>query len=316
MSDHPLYPEIAANAQGHLDVGDGHRLYWEESGNPNGSPVVFLHGGPGTGTSPVHRRFFDPAHYRIVLLDQRGSGRSTPLGSVEANTTAHLIADLELLRRHLGIATWHVFGGSWGSTLALAYAQAHPAAVMSLTLRGIFLFRQREIDWYFRDLRLFLPENWRAFAGHLPPEDRDDVLAGYAKLVMNPDPAVHLPAARAWGAYEGGGATLLPSPDTVAGLTDDVTALGLARMNVHYMSNKGFFPEGALLDHIGRIRHIPGVIVQGRYDLICPIASADDLARAWPEARYVIVPDAGHSAFEPGIRSSLVEAMDRFRALD
>jgi len=315
MTDHPLYPETAPNTHGHLDVGDGHRIYWEESGNPQGSPVVFLHGGPGTGCQPVHRRFFDPAHYRIVLLDQRGSGRSTPLGDVSANTTAHLIADLEALRRLLGIDSWHVFGGSWGSTLGLAYAQAHPEAVKSLTLRGIFLFRQREVDWYFRGLRRFLPEAWRAFAGHLPPEDRDDVLAGYAKLVMNPDPAVHMPAARAWGAYEGGGATLLPSPETVAGLTDDVTALGLARMNVHYMSARGFFPEGALLDNIDRIRHIPGTIVQGRYDLICPIASADDLARAWPEARYVIIPDAGHSAFEPGTRSALVAAMDRYRSL-
>lgn len=309
------YPEIEPYASGHLDVGNGHQVYWERIGTSGAKPAVFLHGGPGGGLSANQRRVFDPARYDVLLFDQRGCGKSRPFAELEHNTTWDLVADIERLRQMVGVEQWLVFGGSWGSTLALAYAQAHPEAVKSLTLRGIFLFRQHEVDWYFRGLRRFLPEAWRAFAGHLPPQDRDDVLAGYAKLVMDPDPAVHMPAAHAWGAYEGGGATLLPSPETVAGLTDDVTALGLARMNVHYMSARGFFPEGALLDNIDRIRHIPGTIVQGRYDLICPIASADDLARAWPEARYVIIPDAGHSAFEPGTQAALVAATDRYRSL-
>ncbi len=308
-----LYPEIEPYSTGMLELDGLHRMYWEQSGNPQGSPVVFLHGGPGAGAAPAHRRFFDPAHYRVVIFDQRGAGRSTPLGEIRDNTTPHLIDDVERLRAHLGIERWLVFGGSWGSTLALAYSEAHPARCSGLVLRGIFLCRRSEIDWFLYGLKNLFPEAWHSFAGAIPEAERGDLLAAYYRRLTDPDPRVHMPAARAWSIYEGSCSTLLPSPETVAYFAGDVVALGLARIEAHYFSHDIFLPENSLLENIGRVRRIPGVIVQGRYDAVCPIVSADDVYRAWPEVEYVVVPDAGHSAWEPGICAELVKATEKFK---
>jgi proline iminopeptidase len=310
-----LYPEIEPFAAGLLPLDDLHSMYFEQSGNPQGVPVVFLHGGPGGGAAPLHRRLFDPSHYRIVIFDQRGSGRSKPLGEIRNNTTPLLIQDVERLREHLGIARWFVFGGSWGSTLAIAYAEHHPERVRGLALRGIFLCRRSEIDWFLYGMREIQPEAWRRFAGFLPASERGDLLESYHRRLMDPDPAIHMPAARSWSQYEGSCSTLLPSPETVAAFGDDVLALGLARMETHYFRNDIFLPENFLLDNVDRIRGIPAFIVQGRYDLVCPIRTADDLTQAWPEARYHIVPDAGHAKSEPGIQTALLDGMDLFRAL-
>jgi proline iminopeptidase len=310
-----LYPAIEPYDTGFLKLDEPHEMYYEVSGNPKGVPVVFLHGGPGAGANASHRRFFDPGHYRIVIFDQRGSGRSKPLGEIRDNTTPLLIKDAEKLRQHLGIDTWFVFGGSWGSTLALAYAEHHPDRVRGLALRGIFLCRKSEIDWFLYGLKDLAPEAWRNFSGFIPEKERGDLLTAYHKRLMDPNPAVHMPAARSWSVYEGSCSTLLPSPETVSAFSGDVLALGLARMEAHYFINKIFLPDNYLLSNIGKIRHIPAFIVQGRYDLVCPIRSADDLHQIWPEARYHIVPDAGHSAMEPGIRAHLVAGMERFKAL-
>jgi proline iminopeptidase len=310
-----FYPEIEPYESGMLELDGLHRMYWEQVGNPSGMPVVFLHGGPGAGASPVHRRFFDPAHYRAVIYDQRGAGRSKPLGELRDNTTPHLIADIERLRRHLKIERWMVFGGSWGSTLALAYAQAHPAAVRALVLRGIFLCRKSEIDWFLYGLKTMAPEAWRTFAELMPEAERGDLLEAYYKRLADPDPAVHMPAARAWSVYEGSCCTLLPSPETVESFAQDTLALGLARMEAHYFRNNIFLPENSLLDNLDRIRHIPTIIVQGRYDLVCPMVTADELHAAWPEAKYVVVHDAGHSAMEPGIRAALIKAMEEMKTI-
>ena len=263
-----IYPPLEPFSAGRLALDRIHTMYWEESGNPHGVPVVFLHGGPGAGSAPNHRRFFDPAHYRIVIYDQRGAGRSTPLGEVRENTTPLLIADIERLRQHLGIEQWLVFGGSWGSTLALAYGEAHPARCLGFVLRGIFLCRPSEIDWFLYGLRNIFPEAWQKFTAQLPASEHGDLLSAYYQRLMDPDPAVHMPAARAWGVYEGSCSTLLPSPDTVAHFASDVVALGLARMEAHYFRHDIFLPTNSLLDDIGRIRHIPAVIVQGRYDAV------------------------------------------------
>ncbi len=238
----PLYPAIESRRGGFLEVGDGHRLYWEESGNPEGVPVVFLHGGPGAGASPVHRQFFDPAHYRIAIFDQRGAGRSTPLGSLEANTTAHLVADIERLRAHLGVERWIVFGGSWGSTLALAYAENHPERCLGLVLRGIFLGRPAEIEWFLYGIRQLFPEPWREFAHFIPEAERGDLLGAYHRRLVDPDPEVHLPAARRWSVYEGSCSTLAPNPALVADFASDRVALGLARIEAHYFANHLFLP--------------------------------------------------------------------------
>lgn len=310
-----LYPEIEPYNAGMLTLDGRHRMYFEESGNPKGAPVLFLHGGPGAGAAPSHRRFFDPAHYRIVIFDQRGAGRSTPLGEITDNTTPLLVADIEKLREHLGIKQWLVFGGSWGSTLALAYAEFHPERCTGLILRGIFLCRKSEIDWFLYGLRNIFPEAWRAFSDPIPAAERGDLLTAYHRRLTDPDPAVHLPAARAWGIYEGSCSTLLPSPETVAYFAGDVVSLGLARIEAHYFKHDIFLPENSLLANVDRIRKIPGVIVQGRYDAVCPIVSADDLHRVWPEAEYHIIPDAGHSAWEPGICAALVRACEKFKNL-
>ncbi|MHB1085340.1 MAG: prolyl aminopeptidase [Thiobacillus sp.] len=307
-----LHPPISPYASGMLKMTGNHCLYWETSGNPDGIPVLFVHGGPGSGTSPSHRRFFDPARYRIVLFDQRGSGRSTPHGELTDNTTPLLIADMEALRRQLGIDTWLVFGGSWGSTLALAYAEAHPACCRGLVLRGIFLCRKSEIDWFLDGIRAFFPEAQRQLAEFIPQDERHDLLTAYYRRLIDPDPAVHQPAAYQWATFEASCSTLLPNPDLVSAFGNDKTALSLSRIEAHYFVNHIFLPDNSLLDNVDRIRHIPAVIVQGRYDGVCPIVSADELARAWPEARYTIVADAGHSAFEPGITHELVTATDTF----
>lgn len=308
-----LYPAIEPFASGMMPLDDLHVMYWEQSGNPRGLPVLFLHGGPGAGASPTHRRFFDPAFYRIVVFDQRGSGRSTPLGELKANTTPHLVDDIERLRRHLDIEAWLVFGGSWGSTLALAYGEAHPERCLGFILRGIFLCRPAEIDWFLYGMRTVFPEAWREFANFLPTREQGDLLHNYYRRLIDPDPAMHLPAARVWSRFEGACSTLLPNVEASANFADDRVALGLARMEAHYFVNQIFLPENALLANIGRLRRHPATIVQGRYDMVCPIVTADDLVRAWPEANYIVVPDAGHSALEPGIRAALVSAAERFK---
>ncbi|HVY99612.1 MAG TPA: prolyl aminopeptidase [Dongiaceae bacterium] len=315
MASRDLYPEIEPFDTGMLVLDGLHQMYYEQSGNPKGVPVVFLHGGPGAGANATHRRFFDPDHYRIVVFDQRGSGRSRPLGEIRDNTTPLLVQDIERLRKHLSIDTWFVFGGSWGSTLAIAYAESHPDRVRGLALRGIFLCRKSEIDWFLYGLRELAPEAWRAFSGHIPEAERSDLLKAYHKRLMDPNPAIHMPAAKAWSVYEGSCSTLLPSPETVRAFAGDVLALGLARMEAHYFINDIFLPENHLLANIQKLRKIPTVVVQGRYDLVCPIRTADELHHAWPEAAYHVIPDAGHSAMEPGIRAALVGAMDRFKEL-
>lgn len=309
-----LYPEIEPYSAGTLKLDGVHTMYWEQSGNPEGVPVLFLHGGPGAGASPAHRRFFDPAHYRVVIFDQRGAGRSTPLGELRENTTPRLIADIERLRGHLGIEHWIVFGGSWGSTLALAYGEAHPDRCAGFILRGVFLCRRSEIRWFLYGLRTLFPEAWRTFAEFVPAAERGDLLAAYYRRLADPDPAVHLPAARAWSIYEGMCSTLLPSPETVAHFAGDGVSLGLARIEAHYFTHDIFLPPDSLLASVERLRHLPCVIVQGRYDAVCPIVTADELARAWPEAEYIVVTDAGHSAWEPGISAELVRATERFKA--
>lgn len=308
-----IYPHLEPYRTGRLTLDSHHEMYWELSGNPQGVPVLFLHGGPGAGASPSHRRFFDPECYRIVIFDQRGSGRSTPLGETRENTTQHLIADIEYLREHLQIDKWNVFGGSWGSTLALAYAQAHPQRCSGLVLRGIFLSKQNEIDWFLYGMRSFFPEAWGHFSEFVPVPERGDLLGAYWRRLEDPDPQVRVEAARRWGAYEGACSTLLSSMSTVAHYSDDRVALGLARIEAHYFANRCFLQPGQLIDGIDQIRHLPCTIVQGRYDMVCPIRTAHDLHIAWPEADYIVVPDAGHSAWEPGISAQLVAAMERIK---
>jgi proline iminopeptidase len=315
MSRRDLFPPIEPYATGTLAVDSRHTLYWEQSGNPNGLPVIFLHGGPGAGATPTHRRFFDPTSYRIIIFDQRGAGRSTPLGELADNTTRHLVADIERIRRHFGIESWVVFGGSWGSTLALAYAEAHPERCRALVLRGIFLCRRSEVDWFLYGMRNVFPEAWRNFAAAIPEGERGDLLSAYYRRLTDPHPAVHMPAARAWSVYEGACSTLLPSGDTVSAFGEERMALGLARIEAHYFIHEIMTGEDDLIANLGRIRAIPTTIVQGRYDMICPIVTADTLASAWPEAEYVVVPDAGHSAMEPGIRAQLVAATERMKRI-
>ena len=313
MSHLDLYPDIKPYRQGTLAVDRPHVLYWEESGNPDGVPVVFLHGGPGAGATEGHRRFFDPAYYRIIIFDQRGAGRSKPLGSLSDNTTAHLVADIEALRNHLGVETWFVFGGSWGASLALAYAETHTNHCRGVVLRGIFLCRAREVEWFMLGMRRVFPETWRQFQQFLPEAEQDELLTNYHRRLIDTNPRTHMAAAKIWSQYEGACSTLLPSADSVAAFAAPDKALGLARIEAHYFMNGSFMPEGQLLANAHRLKNVPGVIIQGRYDMVCPIESADALATAWPEARYVIIPDAGHSAMEPGIRRALVDAMERFK---
>jgi proline iminopeptidase len=320
--DDILYPSIKPYERGQLIVGDGQRVYWEQSGNPEGKPVVFLHGGPGGGTSPWHRRFFDPEKYRIVLLDQRGCGRSTPHASdpqadLRFNTTWHLVADIELLRRNLGIERWQVFGGSWGSALALAYAQAHPSAVTEIVLRGVYTLRRMELEWFYEGgASVVFPDLWEDFIAPIPVLERSRMIEAYARRLSDPDPAVHEPAGLAWTRWEASTLTLLPDPDLVTTMTDPRKAVAFARIENHFFLHGGWFEEGQLIAGVDAIRDIPAVIVQGRYDMCTPPMTAWDLHRAWPEADLVMVPDAGHSASEPGIARALREATDRFAGSD
>jgi proline iminopeptidase len=312
--DAALFPDIEPFASGRIPLDAVHVMQWETCGNPQGVPLVFLHGGPGGGCLPHHRRFYDPAFWNIVLYDQRGAGRSTPAAELTDNTTQHLVADLERLRTELAIERWLVFGGSWGSTLALAYAQAHPARVLALVLRGIFLATASEIDWFMHGMRIVFPEAWRAFVEALPQAERADLLGNYYRRLTDRDPAVHLPAARAWDRYEGACTTLLPVADPLSRFDGDTSALAIARIEAHYFVNRGFLAPNQLLDGFAAIRHLPCTIVQGRYDIVCPPVTADALARAWPEAEYVVVPDAGHSVREPGITRELLAAVRRMQA--
>ena len=310
-----LYPPIEPYKTGRLQVSPLHDIYFEESGNPDGKPVVFVHGGPGGGTEPRQRRFFDPAAYRIVLFDQRGCGKSTPHASLVDNTTWHLVADMEALREHLGIDRWVVFGGSWGSTLGLAYAQTHADRVLALVLRGIFLVRKWEISWFYQwGAHALFPDSWESYLEPIPVEEHHDLLHAYHRRLTSNDPDVRQAAAKAWSVWEGSTSMLRPSAELIARSAGDEFALAFARIENHYFVNDCFFEnDGALLAGVAKIRHIPGVIVQGRYDVVCPMASAWDLHRAWPEADLKIVPDAGHAALEAGTLHELISATDRFR---
>lgn len=309
-----LYPEIEPFDTGTLRVDDRHTLYYEQSGNPKGKPVVLLHGGPGGGSNPKMRRFHDPAKYRIVLFDQRGAGRSTPYADLVDNTTWDLVADIEKLREHLGIDRWQVFGGSWGSTLALAYAQAHARRVSALVLRGIFMLRRWELEWFYQEgaSRLF-PEAWEHYVAAIPESEHGDMIAAFHRRLTSDDEATRLAAARAWSVWEGATSFLRVDQDFVHGHDDPHFALAFARIENHYFVNGGFFEvDDQLLRDIYRIVDIPGVIVHGRYDVVCPVQNAWDLHRAWPKSELVITPASGHSAFEPENVDALVQATDRF----
>ncbi len=310
-----LYPPIEPHRTGMLDVGDGHAMYFEECGNPRGQPALLLHGGPGGGCNPTMRRFHDPEHYRIILFDQRGCGRSTPNAALEANTTWHLVADMERLRQALGIARWQVFGGSWGSTLALAYAQRHPDRVDSLVLRGIFLVRRAELEWFYQQgCSWIYPDAFAAFESVIPPAERGDLIAAYHKRLTDPDPHVVLAAAKAWSVWEGSTLSLVPDAERIRTFGADAYAVAFARIECHYFVNAGFFAtDGQLLTDAGRLAGIPGVIIHGRYDVVTPVKNAWDLKAVWPGAELRIVPDAGHAMSEPGIAHELVSATRRFR---
>ena len=308
-----LYPPIEPYRTGMLDVGDGHSLYWERCGTPGGKPVVFLHGGPGGGCNRDHRRQFDPARYDILLFDQRGCGRSTPHASLEANTTWHLVDDIERLREVAGIERWMAYGGSWGSTLALAYAQTHAERVTELVLRGIFTFRQSELDWlYLKGASEIFPDKWEAFLAPIPESERTDIVAAYQRRLTGDDDDVRLASAKAWSQWEAETVTLLPDPHVIEDFTGDDFAVAIARIENHYMINKGWLDEGQLIANTSRLRDIPGVIVQGRYDMCTPPATAWDLHKAWPEAELAIIPDGGHLFTEPGVLDRLIRATDAF----
>lgn len=310
-----LFPPRELFNEGFLDTGDGHRLYYAECGNPNGAPVLIVHGGPGGGCNPAMRRFHDPRHYRVVLLDQRGCGRSQPNASIENNTTGHLVEDMERLRRHLGIARWQLFGGSWGSTLSLAYAEAHPERVTSLVLRGIFLLRKSELHWFYQDgCSALFPEAWEAFERIIPTAERGDMIGAYYKRLTDPDPRVHIPAAEAWSVWEGTTLSLIEDPIRVRSFANPDYALAFARIECHYFVNNGFFAEdGLLLAQAHRLAEIPAVLIHGRYDVVTPLRNAWDLKKAIPSAELRIVPDAGHAMTEPGIIHELVRATTHFR---
>jgi proline iminopeptidase len=312
-AEHDLYPPIEPYATRKFRVGDVHTLYVEECGNPGGIPAVFLHGGPGAGCEPAHRRFFDPERYRAILFDQRGSGRSTPHASLEDNTTWHLVADMEHIREELGIDRWLVFGGSWGSTLALAYAQTHPQRVSGLVVRGIFLCRDKEIRWFYQEgANWVFPDWWQDFLAPIPEQERGDLIAAYHRRLTANDEVSRMAAAKAWSTWEGRTATLLADEDVRAHFAHPHVALSLARIECHYFVHHAFLQPDQLIRDADRIAGLPGVIVQGRYDLICPMRSAWELHQVWPESELRVVPDAGHAASEPGIRRALVEATDRF----
>ncbi|MBA3577406.1 MAG: prolyl aminopeptidase [Sphingomonas sp.] len=310
-----LFPPIEPYETGRLEVGDGHSLYWELCGNPDGKPVVFLHGGPGGGSSPEHRRQFDPQAYKILVFDQRGCGKSTPYASLEGNTAWDLVADIEKLRTEVArVDKWMVFGGSWGSTLSLAYGQAHPERVTELVLRGIFLFDQYEIDWLFKEggASAVYPDKWDDFISIIAEDERGDLLEAYRRQLTSDDSEVQLRAAKAWSAWEASTVTLLPNEETMEHFTSPAVAVAIARIENHYMANGGWLKEGQLLGGIDKLRSIPTVIVQGRHDTCTPPKAAWELKKAWPEVDLQIVPDGGHLYNEPGVLDGLIRATDKF----
>lgn len=310
-----LFPPVAPYSSGFISPTPNHSIYWEQSGNPDGVPIILLHGGPGAGATPTHRRFFDPDHYRIIIFDQRGSGRSTPLGSLEDNTTEALIADIETLRAHLKIEKWHLFGGSWGSTLALLYAIQHPQCCISLIMRGIFLCEKTEIDWFLYGIRKIFPEAWEQFAGIIPEDEHEDLLDAFYARLTGTDEKAQMEVAIRWSLYEGACSSLLPNYETITTHEQKQYSLALARIEAHFFKHEIIAPENNILKNIDKIRHIPAAIIQGRYDIICPIDTANKLHQAWPEADYVVVPDAGHSALDPSMRSRLIEATEHAKTL-
>ena len=312
-----LYPPIEPYNQGKLKVSQIHTIHYEESGNPQGKPVVFLHGGPGGGITPMYRQYFDSQQWRIVMFDQRGCGQSTPYAELRENTTWDLVSDIERLREHLDIDKWVVFGGSWGSTLALTYAQTHPDSCKGLILRGIFMLRTSEIGWFYQEGASYIyPDAWSEYLKPIPPEERDDLLSAFYKRLTSEDRQVRLEAARAWAVWEASTSKLIPSAASKERFGMAEFAEAFARIECHYFVNKGFFErENLLLENIDRLRHLPGVIVQGRYDVVCPMKTAWELHQIWPEAEFIVIPDAGHSVSEPGIKDALIKATDRFAAL-
>ncbi|MEM7651128.1 MAG: prolyl aminopeptidase [Pseudomonadota bacterium] len=310
-----LFPALTPYSSGFLSVDDTHNLYWEQSGNPEGVPILLLHGGPGAGATPTHRRFFDPNHYRIIIFDQRGAGRSHPLGSIENNTTQHLVDDIERLREHLRVERWHLFGGSWGSTLALNYAVQFPEKCISMILRGIFLCEQREIDWFMDGMHKVFPEAWEQFAEFLPEDERDNLLDNYYKYLTGDDEKKQMDAAICWSLYEGACSSLLPNYETITTEEQKEQALALARIEAHFFKNEAVDAEKGILSKIDTLKTIPTTIIQGRYDMICPIQTAHELHLRWPEADYIVVPDAGHSALDPALRSRLIEATENAKTL-
>lgn len=310
-----LFPEIEPNQKFWFRVSDVHELYVEECGNPNGQPVVFLHGGPGAGFSSFHRRLFDPDHYRIILFDQRGAGQSRPHADLRDNTTWDLVEDIEKLRKHLGIRQWMVFGGSWGSTLALAYAETHPRSVSHLVLRGIFLCRKEEIEWFYQSgADKIFPDIWQDYLAPIPVNERSDLVSAFYKRLTSEDEQVRLAAAKAWSGWEGATVHLIPDEKTMTKFTGDMMAVALARIECHFFTNGCWFTsDDQLLREVEKIRHIPAVIIHGRYDVVCPVKNAFDLHRAWPEATLKIVADAGHAVDEPGILRELVAAVEKFK---
>lgn len=309
-----LYPAIAPYASGTLPVSDIHTLYYEECGNPNGKPAVFLHGGPGGGCPPEYRQYFHPDKWRLILFDQRGCGRSKPHAELRENTTWDLVADIERLRSHLNIKKWLVFGGSWGSTLALAYSETHPDRCTALILRGIFMLRRQEIQWFYQEgTSNIFPDAWEDYLAPIPPAERDDMVAAYHKRLTSTDEATRLAAARSWSIWEASTSKLVPDENLKQQFGEDEFAVAFARIECHYFINKGFFDrDDYLLHNAHRIKDIPGTIVQGRYDIVCPPISAWELHQAWPKSELTIIPDAGHSISEPGIRTALIEATDRY----
>ncbi|MGA1599711.1 MAG: prolyl aminopeptidase [bacterium] len=308
------YPLPAPYETGFLEVSGLHRVYYEASGNKNGKPVVVVHGGPGGGSQPEYRRYFDPRRYQIVQFDQRGCGQSTPNAELRENTTWDLVSDMEALREHLGVSRWMVFGGSWGSTLALAYAQTHPEQVSELILRGIFLLRKKEVRWFYQEGASFIfPDSWERFLEPIPETERSNLMEAYYRRLLSDDPHVALEAARAWSSWEASALSLYPNPQRVDAFISPEFALAFARIECHYFMNGGFFErDGQLLEDVDRIRHIPTIIIQGRYDICTPMRSAWDLHRAWPEAELRVVPDAGHAASEPGIVHEFIRASRKF----
>jgi proline iminopeptidase len=311
MANEHFFPSIEPYASGTLAVDDTHLLYWEQCGNPAGEPILFLHGGPGAGCTVTDRRFFDPAHFRVVLLDQRGSGRSTPVGELSNNTMAATVCDIEDLRETLGIERWHVFGGSYGSTISLYYAQEHPQRCKSLTLRGIWLLRDEEIDWWLYRVRMLQPEIWRQFAEFIPEQERGDLLEAYWQRLTGEDRDLALQAARHWSIYEGSCCTLLPNEEFTSEFAKPEMAWSIARLEAHYLRNVKPEPETLLLDRVERIRHIPAFAVHGRYDIVCAVKNLIDLAATWPELDYIVAPASGHSSHEPEITRELVAATNR-----